>query len=276
MSVEKDIASVDEVFRLQNVQELKSSEKKYLPTTNAKKRKALVLGAAKGDFGAMVENKPKCMLPVGGKPVLTWQVEAFNRAGIKDVAVVRGYRKEAVDLAGLRTFDNDQWATTGELASLYAARDMLNDDVVISYGDVVFDDFILQNLVHQENNAVTIAADASWKLRDRKDAKRDLVSTQGVLSPIGDSQCNLVKMGSDVPEAEVTGEFIGLMYLNAEGARTVATALDHLAKNEPETLAKGNLDTLFRRLAAQGQKVSVVHTYGHWRDLDTQADLVEA
>lgn len=276
MSVEKEIASVDEVFRLQNVQELKSSEKKYLPTTNSKKRKALVLGAAKGDFGAMVENKPKCMLPVGGKPVLTWQVEAFNRAGIKDVAVVRGYRKEAVDLAGLRTFDNDQWATTGELASLYAARDMLNDDVVISYGDVVFDDFILQNLVHQEKNAVTIAADASWKLRDRKDAKRDLVATQGVHSPIGDSQCNLVKMGSDVPEAEVTGEFIGLMYLSAEGARTVASALDHLAKNEPETLAKGNLDTLFRRLAAQGQKVSVVHTYGHWRDLDTQADLVES
>lgn len=275
MSIEKDIASVDEVFRLQDVQELKKSEKKYLPASAGKKRKALVLGAAKGDFGAMVENKPKCMLPVGGKPVLSWQVEAFNRAGIKEVAVVRGYRKEAIDNTGLRFFDNDKWETTGELSSLYAARDLLNDDVVIAYGDVVFDDFILQNLVHQDKNPISIAADASWKLRDRKDAKRDLVATQGVHSPLGDSQCTLVKMGSDVPEAQVTGEFIGLVYLNAEGARTVATVLDKLAKDEPEVLAKGNLDVLFKRLEAQGQKIAVTHTYGHWRDLDTQADLVE-
>ena len=275
MSVEKDIASVDEVFRLQDVQELKKSEKKYLPVTASKKRKALVLGATKGDFGALVDTKPKCMLPLGGKPVLTWQVEAFNRAGIKDVAVVRGYKKEAIDITGLRFFDNDQWAETGELASLYAARDALNEDVVISYGDVVFDDSILQNLV-QRDNPITIAADASWKLRDRKDAKRDLVQTEGVFSPVGGGKCTLVKMGTDASADKITGEFIGLVYLNADGARTVAKALDAMAKNEPEVLKKGNLDALFTRLKAQGEQIAVTHTFGHWRDLDTEADLIEA
>src|SRR5262245_57712985 len=46
MSVEKDIAPVSEVFRLQNVQELKSSEERYLPSSGAKQEvSALVLAA---------------------------------------------------------------------------------------------------------------------------------------------------------------------------------------------------------------------------------------
>lgn len=274
MSIEKDIVGVDEVFRLQDVQELKSSEKKYLPATNTKKRKALVLGATKGNFGDLTSNRPKCMLPVKGKPVLSWQVEAFNREGIKEVGVVRGYKKESVDLAGLRYFDNDKYAETGELASLYAARDMLGDDVVISYGDVIFDDFILHNLITQET-PIAIAADASWKLRDRKDSNRDLVATSGVSTPFGDATCTLTGLGPKVPADQVTGEFIGLLHLSADGARKVAEILDGMAKKEPELLKTGNLDVLFGKLKEAGQSVSVVHTFGHWRDLDSESDLQE-
>lgn len=274
MSVEKEIAPVDEVFRLQNMAEMKTAEKKYLPATKTTKRKALVLGATKGNFGALVENKPKCMLSVAGKPVLTWQVEAFNRAGVKDVAVVRGYKKEAVDLAGLRFFDNDAWSETGELWSLYQARDLLNDNLVLSYGDVIFDDFILQNLISHEQ-PISIAADASWKLRDRPDEKRDLVATQGYFAPVGDSRCTLVDVGPNVAKDQVTGEFIGLVYLSAAGARTVAEALDRMAQSEPEVLKKGDLRELFMRLRGAGHDVNVVHTFGRWRDLDTEADLLE-
>jgi phosphoenolpyruvate phosphomutase len=272
--VEKEIATVDEVFRLQNVQELKSLEKKYLPATNTRRVRALVLGATKGDFGELTAHRPKCMLPVRGKPVLSWQVEAFNRQGIKEVAVVRGFAKEAVDLAGLRYFDNDQYASTGELWSLYSARDLLSGDVVLSYGDVIFDDFILQNLLRQ-NDPVSIAVDASWKLRDRRDQRRDLVTTAGVTSPLGDSSCTLTALGPEVPADKATGEFIGLVYLSAEGARKVAEVLDQMAKDEPERLKTGNLDLLFARLGHAGQPVAVVHTFGHWRDLDSQADLAE-
>jgi phosphoenolpyruvate phosphomutase len=190
------------------------------------------------------------------------------------VAVVRGYKKEAVDLAGLRFFDNDAWAETGELWSLYQARDLLNDNLVLSYGDVIFDDFILQNLISHEQ-PISIAADASWKLRDRPDEKRDLVATKGYFAPVGDSRCTLVDVGPGVTKDEVTGEFIGLVYLSAAGARTVAEALDRMAQSEPEVLKKGDLRELFMRLRGAGHDVNVVHTFGRWRDLDTEADLLE-
>ena len=56
------------------------------------------------------------MLDVKGKPILGHQVDALNAAGIKDISVVVGYKKEAVDLPNLKTYAADE--SRGEVASL--------------------------------------------------------------------------------------------------------------------------------------------------------------
>ena len=275
MSIEKEIASVNEVFRLQNVQELKSSEERYLPASDRKELSALVLAASKGDFGDLVKDKPKAMLRLRGKPILSWHADAFRKQGIRRIGAVRGYRKEAVDLPNIEYFDNDRFAETGELASLYAAREFLNGDVVLAYGDIVFDDFILGNLLRQDGD-ITIAVDGAWKLRGRADIKRDLVVTSGAPDPLGKNACKLSSIGSDVNTEEVSGEWIGLIALRAEKTKEVLALLDKLAKEEPNVLRTADLPTLLNRLVANGETVTVVHSYGHWHDLDVEKDLLLA
>jgi phosphoenolpyruvate phosphomutase len=275
MSIERDIAPVSEVFRLQDVQELKSSEERYLPHGGASQEvSAVVLAASKGDFGELVKDRPKAMLRLRGKPIITWHTDAFRRQGIRRIAAVRGYCKDAIDLADIQYFDNDAYATTGELASLYAAREFLTGDVVIAYGDIVFDEFILRNLLSQGGD-ISIAVDGGWKLRGRSDAKRDLVATEGAYDPIGLSTCKLTRI-ADVKPENAHGEWIGLLYLRAEKSEKLVKLLDHLAKEEPETLRKGDIPGLLNRLIAAGETVSVVHTFGHWYDLDEQKDLLLA
>jgi phosphoenolpyruvate phosphomutase len=275
MSIENEIAPVSEVFRLQNVQELKSSEERYLPSSGAQKDScALVLAASKGDFGELVKDRPKAMLRLRGKPIMTWHTDAFRRQGIRRIGAVRGYCKQAIDLADIHYFDNDDYATTGELASLYAARDFLRGDVVIAYGDIVFDEFILRNLLSQ-GGEISIAVDGGWKLRGRTDTKRDLVVTSGAYDPMGLSTCQLVRMGAVEPEV-ATGEWIGLLHLRAEKTEKLVKLLDHFASEEPETLRSGDIPGLLNRLVAAGETVSVVHTFGHWYDLDEQKDLLLA
>jgi phosphoenolpyruvate phosphomutase len=194
------------------------------------------------------------------------------------IAAVRGYRKEAVNLEGLRYFDNDEYAETGELQSLYAAREFLQGEIVVAYGDIVFDDFILQNLLAAEGD-IRIAVDAAWKLRDRADAKRDLVVTEGTADPLAEQTCRLRAIGGGsrpVRPADATGEWIGLLYLAASKTARVVQLLDELARTEPGTLRTGDLPTLLSRLLAAGETVSVVHSYGHWRDLDDEKDLLAA
>jgi phosphoenolpyruvate phosphomutase len=275
MSIEKDIASVNEVFRLQNVQELKISEERYLPASERKEVSGLILAASKGDFGELVKDKPKAMLRLRGKPILAWHADAFRRQGIRRIGVVRGYRKEAVDLANIQTFDNDRFAETGELASLYAAREFLKGDLVIAYGDIVFDDFILGNLLRQTDD-ITIAVDGAWKLRGRADAKRDLVATSGAYDPLGKGSCQLQAMGPAVKPEDASGEWIGLLAVPAAKTELLVTMLDKLAKSAPQVLETADLPALLERLVKSGETVTVVHSYGHWYDLDEQRDLVLA
>jgi phosphoenolpyruvate phosphomutase len=274
MSIEKSIAPVSEIFRLQNVQELKSSEERYLPSSTAPETSALVLAASKGDFGPLVEDRPKAMLRLHGKPILTWHTEAFRRQGIRRIGAVRGYKKQAIDLADIQYFDNDAYASTGELASLYAARDFLRGDLVIAYGDILFDEFILRNLLSQGGD-ISVVVDGAFKLRPRSDQKRDLVVTEGAYDPVGLSHCKLLRV-SGVDPAEANGEWIGLLYVRAGKTELIAKMLDELAKNEPAVLQKGDLPTLVNRLIAAGELVNVVHTFGHWHDLDEQKDLLQA
>jgi phosphoenolpyruvate phosphomutase len=275
MSIEKEIASVNEVFRLQNVQELKTSEKRYLPATENKEIRALVLAASKGDFGDLVADKPKAMLRLRGKPILAWQADTFRRQGVRSIAAVRGYCKEAFDVASLQYFDNDMYAETGELASLYAARDFLKGDLVIAYGDIVFDDFILGNLLRQDGD-IGLAVDAAWKLRDRGDNRRDLVVTAGAHDPLGNASCQLRRIGAGVKRDDVSGEWIGLLHLKAPKTELLVKLLDKIAQTEPNLLRTGDVSDLLNRLVAAGEEVTVVHSYGHWYNLDDHKDLALA
>ena len=273
MSIQDEIVPVTEIFRLQNAQELKQSEQLYLPQTDTSVR-ALVLAATKGDFGDLVADKPKTMLYFGDKPILSRHVEAFRGQGIKDIGAVRGYRKEAVDLSGLHYFDNDEYAETGELYSLYTARDFFKGDMVIAYGDIIFDDFILHNLLSHKGQ-IKIAVDAATRLRKRSDDKPDLVITEGMEAPLGSGTCALKSIGTTCTE-EVSGEWIGLIHLSADKTQVMAELLDRLAADEPELLRTGDLPDLLNRLVQLGETVTVVHSYGHWRDLDAEMDLMGA
>jgi phosphoenolpyruvate phosphomutase len=277
MSLESEIVPVSEIFRLQNVDELKQSEELYLPDTggNAPPR-GLILAATKGNFGDLVKNKPKVMLNLRGKPVLTWHTEAFNKLGIKRIGVVRGYEKDAVNLSSLEYFDNDDHDSTGELYSLYQARSFLEGDVVIAYGDVIYDDTILQNLLN-DRRAIRIAADAAFRLRERDDDAPDLVRATGEASFVeGGRGPKLERIGHGVTVDNATGDWVGLLALTSEGTETLAKRLDQLANDDEELLKKGSLVELLNLLVEEGHEVGVVHTFGHWRDLDSQANLLES
>ena len=273
MSVEADIASVDEIFRLQNAQELKLSEARYLPGSTDPGIKALVLAASGGDLGDLVADRPKAMLYLRGESLLARQVKAFRRQGIRDISVVRGYRKEAVDLPGLTYFDNDEYAETGELYSLFLAREQLaQGDALVSYGDIVFDEFILQNLLNHPGE-VNLALDAAWRLRTRPDEERDLVATEGLDDPVAGTRCLARRLGSDIPAAEVSGEFIGLVLFRAAATKRLAASLERLAVEEPDYLRRRSLPDLLGRMASEGEEVAAVHSFGHWHDVDAPEAL---
>ncbi|MDC0033964.1 phosphoenolpyruvate mutase, partial [Alphaproteobacteria bacterium] len=110
--IEPTVASVKEVFELAGNQELASAEKRYLPVRQ-EAPKAIVLAASRGiELGALTEDRPKCMVDVRGQPLLRRLVDTMNSGNVRDITVIRGYRKEMVNLPSIKVVDNDLYGNT--------------------------------------------------------------------------------------------------------------------------------------------------------------------
>lgn len=269
-SVEGSVATVSDIFHLQGADELEDAEKKYLPTSG-KNYNAIVLAASQGErFGDLTRDVPKALLRANGVPILGSQLDAFNRMGITRVTVVRGYRKEAIAFPGITTVDNDDHASTKELYSLYMARDALRENTVVSYGDILFKDHILHELLNSESE-ITIVVDADC---DFDGGYTDFVQNDKpyTRSAFNSPVC-LVKMSSELPRDSVHGEFIGLWKVNRKGAAAVKSALERLAEHADFRTMR--MADLFNELARDAG-VSVIYTKGAWMDIDSIVDLTRA
>ena len=139
VNVEDRIASVNaDIPPAGREAEYSAAERVYLSASGVS-RAAVVLAATRGrGLEAVTEDRPKVMLPIAGKPLLRWLVDGFKKENINDIMVVGGYRADSIDTAGIKLVVNEQYAETGELASLACAIYAAESETVISYGDLMF------------------------------------------------------------------------------------------------------------------------------------------
>ena len=59
--------------------------------------RAILLGAGQGTrLRPLTDDRPKCMVEVGGRPLLDWQIRALRAAGVDDIVLVRGYSRSRI------------------------------------------------------------------------------------------------------------------------------------------------------------------------------------
>ena len=91
---------------------------------------ALILAAGRGNrLLPLTKDRPKCLLEVGGEPILIHQLRALRRAGVRRFEIVTGHGEAIVralceSLAGdgLTFSHNEHYATTSSLCSLGCVR----------------------------------------------------------------------------------------------------------------------------------------------------------
>lgn len=270
--VEGRIASVADIFTLTGNEELEEANRRYLPAVVP--ARAVILAAARGEgLDALTADRPKCMVDVRGRPLLQHLVETLAGAGVRDATVVCGYGKDAVRLPGIRPgiriVTNDDYATTGEAASLARAADRLLGESVVVYGDVLFRRHILDALMAAEGDIV-IAVDPRTAARPPN--PRDLVRADPAYSAldIDEQPVRLLQMAAP---PGVGGEWIGLLRATARGSALIR---EELAAMEADgSLREADVPALLNRLLAR-TPVSVLYVLGHWLDVDTMLDLAEA
>ena len=268
MEVEDRVTSVRDIFRMQGNDELEAANQRYLPVS--RNVRGIVLAASQGaGLASVTADQPKCMLDVRGKPLLHRLLATLGESGVFDVAVVRGYRADAIPADGITVLDNPAYAETGEVASLACALPRLHGETVLVYGDVLFRRYILDGLLDSTAD-ITIVLDSA---RRPAAHARDLMaaSRPDTAEYYDDQSALLTAVG--VAQAEASGEWIGLMHLSAKGAELVREEL--AAMQADGSLVSADMATLLDRLMRHAP-VAVHYISGHWLDVDTHADLAAA
>ncbi|MGN6317008.1 phosphoenolpyruvate mutase [Trinickia sp.] len=276
VNVEERIASVGEIFRLQDADEYAAAERVYL-SASRRPGAAVVLAASRGrGLEAVTADRPKVMLPVAGKPLLRWLVDAFKKQGVNDITVVGGYRADAIDTAGIKLVVNDAHAQTGELASLACAVDAgeLTGDTIISYGDLLFRSYILRDLA-ESDAAFTVVVDSSQSPVSNHTVRDFAYCSASDDRAMFGRKTVLQRIRSGKPDtAPPDGRWIGLLSVRGKGLERLQTMLAEL-RRRPDFDAL-DMPALINALIDAGEAIDVQYVHGHWCGVNDLEDFRRA
>ncbi|MGZ3473569.1 MAG: isocitrate lyase/phosphoenolpyruvate mutase family protein [Polyangiales bacterium] len=293
---EPNIVSLEQVYDLVGVDTMKHQEESFLPA-GGERVNAVVLAAGSGKaVGPIGAELPKAMLDLKGKPVLERQVAALNSVNIKDIAVVRGFASEKINLPNLKYYENPEFETTGEAISLLKAAAELHGSSkpkegeaqrrsLVLYGDVLFDRALVEKLVTADADIAVLVDRTLEHAKDHLDGKprSDLVQLStpkaGARALSSEDLASVVKVGQQV--ADANAEFVGMLMVTETGARklleTYQRALEKGGKfHEAADAKRASLTDMLQAAIDSGAEVKAVETFKGWMEIDTFEDYQRA
>ncbi|MEU9295158.1 sugar phosphate nucleotidyltransferase [Streptomyces sp. NPDC012693] len=234
----------------------------------------LVLAAGAGRrLRPYTDTLPKALVPVDGETtVLDLTLKNFAEIGLTEVAIVVGYRKEAVydrkeELEAkyglkLTLVDNDKAEEWNNAYSLWCAREVLKRGVILANGDTVHPVSVEKTLLaaRGDGQKIILALDTVKNLADEE---------MKVITAEGKGVQRITKL---MDPATATGEYIGVTLIEAEAAEELADALKATFERDPDLYYEDG----YQELVNRGFTVDVAPIGDvKWVEIDNHDDLAK-
>ncbi len=232
--------------------------------------KAIILAAGRGSrMKSLTDEKPKCLVELRGKALLDWQISAIKSAGISEIAIVTGYKRELLQSRGLVEFHNSRWSETQMVSSLACAQDWLEGGpCLVSYSDIFYDSSAARSLIDC-NAELAVTFDPNWlKLWEKRfgdpllDAETFRMNDEGYLCEIGKKP-----KSTD----EVQGQYMGLLRITPNGWSEICRIRSAIG---PENAEKLHMTGTLQRVIEERQVPILAVAYNQaWGEIDSAEDL---
>lgn len=260
--------------------------------------RAIIVAAGRGRrLGPETSEIPKCMVAVGGRPILHRQLDALALAGVSEVVIVRGYLGERIappttgpaGKLAINFIENPRWAENNILASLFYAEEAMETGFVFSYSDIVFARDHAR-LAAESSADIGLVVDRRWE--ETYVGRLDHPLPEAELTAVSDDARGVPRVTQvgkgAVPAPQAIGEFTGLARFSSAGARALSAAwhealaggLDRPYGRAPALRVAYLTDALNAIIAGSSRipetRISPLYIDGRWREIDTQEDLSRA
>ncbi|GAA1196383.1 phosphocholine cytidylyltransferase family protein [Streptomyces hebeiensis] len=213
----------------------------------------LVLAAGAGRrLRPYTDTLPKALVPVdpageGTTTVLDLTLGNFAEVGLTEAAIVVGYRKEAVyerkaaleKAYGieLTLVDNDKAEEWNNAYSLWCARDVLREGVILANGDTVHPVSVERTLLG--------ARGAGRRIILALDTVKELAEEE--MKVVTDGPKGVRRITKLMDPATATGEYIGVTLIEPEAAADLADALKTTFERDPDLYYEDGYQELVNR-----------------------------
>lgn len=239
--------------------------------------RTIILAAGEGTrLRPYTADRPKCMVELGGRPLLHWQLASLRQCGVTgQIVVVGGYRIEGLDAPGATVVRNPDYASTNMVATLMCARDHIipGEDLLIAYGDIVYEPQVLRALLAADAPAA-LTADREWRrlwairMDDPlSDAETFKIGADGAILELGKKPRSY---------DEVQGQYMGL--IRVRGDRVAAflahyDAMDRQARYDGRDFRNMFMTSFLQSLIDAGWPVHACLVDNGWIEIDTAEEL---
>jgi len=240
--------------------------------------KAIIISAGSATrLGYHTKKLPKGLLKINGKTILERQIINFRKHDIKNITIITGPHSEKYNLNDITYIHDDDYSKHDVLGSFMVARHLLNDDVIVSYADILYDENILKTILDCKCE-LGIAVDLNWKEAYERRTQHPIEQADNVL--INNGKIILIKKNiTSINKNKFLGEFIGIMKLTKKGCSILVEKYNKLEKthigkfHEAPSLQKAYLTDMLQELIDSKINVVPIITSGKWYEIDTIQDL---
>lgn len=245
--------------------------------------RAIILAAGMGTrLGEYTRDLPKGMLHFAGKSLIERQIDTLKSAGIDDIVIVRGYKKEKIDFPSIRYYTNEDYAETNMVATLFIAEQELEGDILVCYSDIIYEKKTLEKVLSYTGD-IGVAVDVDylpyWKdrLADyEKDIESLIIDEKGRILELGEQSCPLEK---------ARARYVGLLRFSEKGIENLRrvyheNAEKYLAEEVPwlhsKSFKKAYMTDLLQAAIDRGFVVGAIPIKRGWMEFDTVEDYEKA
>ncbi len=233
---------------------------------NRQVKKGVILAAGDGErLGSLTTTCPKVLLPIKGKPLISYPIEALAEAGISEIAIVIGYLADKVtemlgdgNYFGVRLhyiFNPDYLG--GNAISVSKARDWTQGNpVILLMGDHLIERKLVRHLLNEPTLSDTLCIDYTpAKHLQLAEATKVVVDSVGNINDIGK---DLIYWDAiDTGAFLLTGNFFQV-----------------LGELVPKLGIDIEISDVIRFLVSRGHRFDTCDVSGRfWADVDTEEDL---
>ncbi len=241
--------------------------------------KAIILAAGEGKrLRPLTENIPKCMVKLFDKSILETQIDIFHKCGITDISVVTGYKNELIKFPNITYFKNENYSNTNMVETLFCAKEKLDGEVIISYGDIIFESKVLQEIMNSKEDYSIIVDDSwekYWRLRfddPLNDAETLILDNENYITEIGQKPTNL---------EEIQSQYIGLIKFQNDAIDFVLNCYERMKKkslsgknplNPKIPFEKSYMTDFLQCLIKENRKIKAIPINNGWLEMDSMRD----